>query len=159
MVFRSSKEHAVRFVLPVVRSCMPIIFLLWAARIGMTQMPGQNLPGLPSISAEQSEHGIRATMGSEVLDIVVCSDSVIHVVARANADVEQGPKPWMLDASQSCPGAPFQFAQGAKADTLKTKQLEVNFSLDRETSHSALLVARVCCARGTACLAPTSRCR
>jgi alpha-D-xyloside xylohydrolase len=37
----------------------------------------------------------------------------------------------MLDASQSCPGVPFQFAQNAKSDTLKTKQLEVTFSLGR----------------------------
>ena len=110
---------------------MPIILLLWGAHIGMAQMPGQNLPGLPPISAEQSEHGIRATMGTDVLDIVVCSDSVIHVVAKANAEVEPGQKPWMLDASQSCPGAPFQFAHDAKADTLKTRQLEVTFSLDR----------------------------
>jgi alpha-D-xyloside xylohydrolase len=94
-------------------------------------MPGQNLPGLPPISAEQSEHGIRTNMGSEVLDIVACSDSVIHVIARANAGAEQGRKPWMLDASESCPGVPFQFTHDAKTDTLKTKQLEVSFSLDR----------------------------
>jgi hypothetical protein len=104
---------------------MPIIFLLWAAHSGMAQMPGQSLPGLQPIAAEQSEHGIRATMGSEVLDIVVCSDSVIHVIAKADAAVEPGQKPWMLDASQSCPGVPFQFAQNAKSDTLKTKQLVV----------------------------------
>ena len=110
---------------------MPIIFLLWAAHSGMAQMPGQSLPGLQPIAAEQSEHGIRATMGSEVLDIVVCSDSVIHVIAKADAAVEPGQKPWMLDASQSCPGVPFQFAQNAKSDTLKTKQLEVTFSLGR----------------------------
>ena len=108
-----------------------MILLLWAANNGMAQMPGQNLPGLPSISAEQSEHGIRATMGSEVLDIVVCSDSVIHVIAKANVEAEPGQKPWMLEASQSCPGAPFQFTHNAKADSLKTKQLEVNFSLER----------------------------
>ena len=89
------------------------------------------MPGMAPISAEQSEHGIHATMGTEVLDIVVCSDSVIHVVAKANAAAEAGQKPWMLDASQSCPGAPFQFARNAKSETLKTKQLEVTFSLDR----------------------------
>jgi alpha-D-xyloside xylohydrolase len=94
-------------------------------------MPGQNLPGLPPITAEKSEHGIRATMGSEVLDIVVCSDSVIHVVARANAAVEPGQQPWMLDASQSCPGAPFQLTHDAKADTLKTNRLVVTFALER----------------------------
>ena len=131
MLSRFSEARAVRYVPPVIRFCLPMILLLWAANNGMAQMPGQNLPGLPSISAEQSEHGIRATMGSEVLDIVVCSDSVIHVIAKANVEAEPGQKPWMLDASQSCPGAPFQFTHNAKADSLKTKQLEVNFSLER----------------------------
>jgi alpha-D-xyloside xylohydrolase len=37
----------------------------------------------------------------------------------------------MLEASQSCPGAPFQFAQDAKAATLKTEKLEVSFGLER----------------------------
>jgi len=131
MVFRSSEAHAIRFALSVFRSCMPIIFLLWAAYNGFAQMSGQNLPGPPPITAEQSEHGIHATMGSELLEIVVCSDSVIHVVAKANAEAQSGKKPWMLDASQSCHGAPFQFAHDAKVDTLKTKQLEVTFALDR----------------------------
>ena len=97
---------------------MSIIFLLWAAHNCMAQMPGQNLPGLPPISAEQSEHGIRATMGSEVLNILACSDSVIHVAAKANGESETGQKPWMIDADLSCIGAPFQCAQDANADTL-----------------------------------------
>ena len=37
----------------------------------------------------------------------------------------------MLDASQSCPGAPFEFTHDARADTLKTSSLEVTFGLER----------------------------
>ena len=37
----------------------------------------------------------------------------------------------MLDASQSCAGAPFQFTQNAKSATLKTDKLEVAFGLER----------------------------
>jgi alpha-D-xyloside xylohydrolase len=130
-MLRSSIQVSLRSVPDIVIRVIPILFLFASVRGAIAQMPGQKLPGLTPISAEQSEHGIRATMGSEVLDIVVCTDSVIHVVAKANADIEAAPKPWMLDASQSCPGAAFQFAHDAKADTLKTKQLEVTFALER----------------------------
>ncbi len=37
----------------------------------------------------------------------------------------------MLDAQQACPGAPFTFAQDAKAATLKTAQLEVIVNIER----------------------------
>ena len=131
MTFRSFTLSSMRSVSNLIIHVIPVLFLSACTHGAAAQMPGQNLPGLPPISAAQSEHGIRATMGSEVLDIVVCSDSVIHVVARANADVVPGPKPWMLDQNQSCPGAPFQFAQDARAETLKTKMLEVSFSLER----------------------------
>jgi alpha-D-xyloside xylohydrolase len=131
MTFRSFTLSSMQSVRDLIIHVIPILFLSAYAHGAAAQMPGQNLPGLPPISAAKSEHGIRATMGSEVLDIVVCSDSVIHVVARANAEVVLGPKPWMLDQNQSCPGAPFQFAQDARAETLKTKMLEVSFSLGR----------------------------
>jgi len=45
---------------------------------------------------------------------------VIHVVATPEPSTPASPRPWMLDAQQSCPGAPFTFAQDAKAATLKT---------------------------------------
>ena len=131
MMTRASTLESLRSITHLAVGAIPVlVFFLGAGRAG-AQMPGQNLPGLPPISAARSDRGIRATMGSEVLDIVVCSDSVIHIVAKANAAVEPAQKPWMLDASQSCPGAPFQFAHDAKTDTIKTKQLEVAYSLDR----------------------------
>ena len=37
----------------------------------------------------------------------------------------------MLDAQQSCPGAPFTFAQDAKAASIKTAQLEVIVNIER----------------------------
>jgi len=74
---------------------------------------------------------MRATVGSEVIDITVCGDSVIHVLAKPDASAQTDPKPWMLDASQSCAGAPFQFAQDAKSATLKTDKIEVTFGIER----------------------------
>jgi alpha-D-xyloside xylohydrolase len=97
----------------------------------MSQMPGQQMPGLQLIAVQQSEHGMRATVGSEALDITVCGASVIHVVAKPDAAEKVGQHPWMLDSSQSCPGAPFEFAQDTKAATLKTEKLEVALGLAR----------------------------
>ena len=110
---------------------MLIFLLLGAAHGGMAQMPGQERPGLAPVAAQQSEHGFHATVGSEVLDVTVCGGSVIHVLAKPDAAAQPGQRPWMLDASQSCAGAPFQFAQDAKSATLKTEKLEVTFGLER----------------------------
>ncbi len=110
---RLTAPLATRFSLHSIFSSIAILFLaasFSSAQSAEAQMPGQNFPGLAPISAEQSEHGIHATMGSEVLDVVVCTDSVIHVVAKANAEVELSKKPWMLDADQSyCSGQSHPF--------------------------------------------------
>jgi len=119
------------FVLPVVRLCISILFLFWTACTGMAQMPGQNLPGLEPTTVQRSQQGMRATVGSELLDIAVCSGSVIHVLGRPDATAKSGQQPWMVDASQSCAGAPFQFAQDDKSATIRTDKIEVIFGLER----------------------------
>jgi alpha-D-xyloside xylohydrolase len=114
------------------RTAIPILFLFFAAApILIAQMPGQKAPGPPPAHVEKTNHGIRATAGSEVLEVTVCSDSVIHVVATPEPSTRASPRPWMLDALQSCPGAPFTFAQDAKAASLKTAQLEVVVNIER----------------------------
>jgi alpha-D-xyloside xylohydrolase len=111
---------------------IPVLLALFStASSAISQMPGQERPGLAPVAAQQSEHGFHATVGSEALDVTVCGDSVIHVVAKPDAAAQAAQRPWMLDASQSCAGAPFQFAQNAKSATLKTEKLEVTFGLDR----------------------------
>jgi alpha-D-xyloside xylohydrolase len=100
--------------------------------IGQGQMPGQSMPGLPAISADQTANGLRATIGSETLDITVCTDSVIHVVATPDGSAETHPRPWMLSADQSCPGGSFQFVRNHASVSLTTEKLRVDFSLDRE---------------------------
>ncbi|HKS74831.1 MAG TPA: hypothetical protein VJQ82_16620, partial [Terriglobales bacterium] len=77
----------------------------------------------------QTPHGFTARNDREVLTVTVCSDSVVHVVARtADAPETASPRPWMLDASEACPGASSQFAQTAGAATLTTSNLEVSLS-------------------------------
>ena len=94
-------------------------------------MPGQKNPDLPPVSAQQSQHGMHGTVGAEDLNVTVCTDSVIHVVAKPNPSPETTPQPWMLDQSQSCPGAQYTFAQDAKAAVIKTARIEVTLSLER----------------------------
>ena len=122
----------------ILRACrdgwelMPVLFLFFAtSSMANAQMPGQKAPGPPPAQVEQTSHGIRATAGREVLEVTVCSDSVIHVVATPEPSAPASPRPWMLDAQQSCPGAPFTFAQDAKAASLKTAQLEVIVNIER----------------------------
>jgi alpha-D-xyloside xylohydrolase len=131
MFFRPYELNAKPVVLPLVRLCFPALLLLWAAQTGVSQMPGQERPGLAPVAAQQSEHGFHATVGSEVLDVTVCGSSVIHVLAKPDTAAQAGQKPWMLDQSHSCAGAPFQFAQDARSATLKTDKLEVTFGLER----------------------------
>ena len=94
------------------------------------QMPGQKLPGQPAIHAEQTESGLRATIGREVLEVTVCGDSVIHVVARPDGAAAQHPKPWMLAENEACPGGRFTFGQSGSEATLTTPELKVAFSLE-----------------------------
>jgi len=111
---------------------MPIVVLLPAAStISDAQMPGQKAPGPPPAQVVQTSPGIRATAGSEVLEVTVCSDSVIHVVATPEPSAPASPRPWMLDAQQSCPGAPFTFIHDAEAASIKTAQLEIIVGIER----------------------------
>ena len=118
-------------LLPVVRLCLPAFLLLSVANWCVAQMPGQKRPGLAPTTAAQSPRGMRLTVGSEVLDVTVCDAWVVHILAQPDATTQTGPQPWMLDASQSCPGAPFQFTQDGKAATVKTDKIEVSFGLER----------------------------
>ena len=119
---RAVGQDAVRVVATV---------LLVSGMTGFAQMPGQKLPGLPQITVEQTEHGLRAHVGQEVVEVTVCGDAVIHVVASPEGPAPEHAKPWMLEAKEACPGAAFTFAQNNEAATVTTAQLKVGFSLGR----------------------------
>jgi len=134
MISQLSAKGLMPFVRPVASRTISISVLLalfFSAHFAIAQMSGQERAGLAPVVAQQSEHGFHATIGSEVLDVTVCGNAVIHVLAKPDAAAQIGPKPWMLDQSQSCPGAPFQFTQDAKLATLKTDSLEVSINLER----------------------------
>ena len=96
------------------------------------QMPGQKAVGPPPTEVTQTTQGLRGTSGKEVLDVTICSESVIHVVARPEQpDSEPARRPWILGAEQSCPGAPFTVVRDARSVTLKTAKVEVTLNIER----------------------------
>src|ERR1017187_5317817 len=114
MKFRFRTAAGARCMSPDFIRAIPVLLIL-SGTVGVAaQMPGQKAAGPSPAQIEQTSHGIRATAGNEVLEVTVCSDSVIHVVATPEPSAPASPRPWMLDQKQSCPGAPFTFAQDAK---------------------------------------------
>jgi alpha-D-xyloside xylohydrolase len=94
------------------------------------QMPGQTTPELPQMEIVQTPHGARASVGDETIEITVCAESVIHVVAKPNARITEEKQPWMLDAPESCPGAHFSYARDSKSAVISTGTLKLVWSLE-----------------------------
>jgi alpha-D-xyloside xylohydrolase len=95
-------------------------------------MPGQKMPGQAPIKVEQTSQGFRAAIGAETIELNVCGDATVHVVAwPQQASAPAARRPWMLDAKQSCPGAQFTFSQDGRSASVKTVKLNVSLSLFR----------------------------
>ena len=119
---------------PLFRSVGLSIFLsliIAGPCIATAQVPGQSIPTQPTAVVAQSPQGFDATIGKETLHLIVCSDSILHVITRPDGNAATHPQPWLLPADQSCKGAPFQFGKDEKSATLKTAKLTVSISLDR----------------------------
>ena len=81
------------------------------------------------LQAVQSPKGFSARNEREVLEVTVCGDSLVHVVAQpAGAPVSEAPRPWMLDPAVTCPGAASQFSQSGDLTTLTTASLAITLS-------------------------------
>ena len=91
------------------------------------------VPPLPPITVSRAGDGLMAKIGDESLQVSVCRDSVIHVVASPKSldSIRHRDQPWMLDPRQSCPGAQFQFAETGDTASLTTATVKVEFSLTR----------------------------
>jgi alpha-D-xyloside xylohydrolase len=102
------------------------------------QAPAQSRSPPPVISVAQSARGLDAVIDqdlygitdNETLHFIVCSDSIIHVIARPDGSKIEHPQPWLLPPDQSCKGAPFQFARNEKTATLKTAKLTATLDLE-----------------------------
>ncbi|HVB40637.1 MAG TPA: TIM-barrel domain-containing protein, partial [Terriglobales bacterium] len=83
----------------------------------------------PAVTVTQTATGLHATVGAESVDLTVCTDAVIHVVATPNGVPDTSSRPWMLAPSQSCPGAKFEYAINGRAATLTTALISAQLSL------------------------------
>jgi alpha-D-xyloside xylohydrolase len=111
--------------------CALAIAAVFLSRAGYSQMPGAALPALPPVTASQSAYGLHGTVGHESVDVTVCTDSMIHVVATPDRVPDRSPKPWMMPPAQSCPGTDFHYTEDKKNATLVTAKLRIEFSLER----------------------------
>lgn len=124
-------QYVAPITLSVLRSTFSVCLLTISPGVN-AQMPGQSTPALPSVRVLQVMHGIHATVGEEVVEVTVCGDALIHVVARPSSAAPAEPsQPWMLEPFKSCPGAPFTFSQDDTTATIKTGRLEVSLNLAR----------------------------
>ena len=132
MKFRITAAEAPRFVSADFIRAIPILLILSRTVRVPAQMPGQKMPGLSPVEIQKTSNGMLAKAGNETLDVTVCAESVIHVVARPEqATSGSSQRPWMLEPQQSCAGAPFTVTQDARSASLKTAKLEVTLSLER----------------------------
>jgi alpha-D-xyloside xylohydrolase len=89
-------------------------------------------PHPAAMQVSESSSGFSAHNDFETIEVTVCGDSRVHVVARAaQAPATNPQQPWMLDAAQSCPGAHFQFAESGGQATLTTSRFKVSLSRER----------------------------
>jgi alpha-D-xyloside xylohydrolase len=111
-----------------------ILTLIFVSRVffslSATAQPAANHVSRPApFQALQSSGGFTAHNDREQLEITVCSDSVLHIVARPiNSPVPAEAQPWMLPHDQICPGGKFQFSQSDTGVALATAQIAVSIS-------------------------------
>ncbi|HEY5380916.1 MAG TPA: TIM-barrel domain-containing protein [Acidobacteriaceae bacterium] len=116
---------------------LTLAFILFVAAPGQTV--AQANPSQPPVIATKSQRGFDATIGPETLHVVVCSESIVHIITRPHGGDAAHPQPWLLPAAQSCPGTEFTFVQDAKQATLSTAKLKVVLSLTRgDLSYAAV---------------------
>src|SRR5579863_8134246 len=95
---------------PFAAAVFAVFTLSGPAALGQTVIA--EYPHPAPMQVTETHDGFTARNGREMLQVTVCSDSVVHVVARpAGASDSPSPRPWMLDQAWSCPGAAFRFSQ------------------------------------------------
>lgn len=113
---------------PSTRRSASALILLAAGQVSATLAAAQSIPQRPAIIVQRSADGFVAEVGREIVRVTVCSDVVVHLVAtprEAAARSASPVEPWMLDKSVACPGAKFDFGQGADGPWLTTAKLRV----------------------------------
>src|SRR5579862_6280376 len=115
-------------------SLLSLTVSLSAAVLFTAQISAQDAadPQPGAMRIEKSSTGLIAHNDYETLELTVCGDTLIHVVARPQgASAESASRPWMLDSAQSCPGSQFQFSESGDTSTISTAKLTVTLSASR----------------------------
>ena len=113
-----------------ITSALAGIFLLTLpASNAQGQRVTGDVPHPAPMEVTRSANGLTAHNDREELEVTVCGDSRIHVVARPiGVAPSKAARPWMLEQGQACPGARFQFSQADDATTLSTARMLVLLS-------------------------------
>ncbi|MGA7340697.1 MAG: TIM-barrel domain-containing protein, partial [Terracidiphilus sp.] len=85
---------------------------------------------------QQTATGFVAELNHETVQVTVCSGSVLHIVASPGDVPAPGAspaQPWMLSDATACPGALFNFTQGAKSASLSTAKVVVTIDKNAGT--------------------------
>ena len=131
VLFRKTKMSSFGFMKFRYSQILPLFFSFACVPHGWAQLSSE-LPPQPQITVTGTAGGLSAIIGSESLHATVCSDTVIHIVAGPGEPSSASPEqPWMLPASDACPGAKFEFTNDGKSAILTTASVKVAFSLDR----------------------------
>jgi len=82
----------------------------------------------PNVLAKAKSDGFEARFDHETIRVTVCSDVTVHVVATpgdSGVEAASPEQPWMLDKAKSCPGAKFEFVEGAEDISASTAKMRV----------------------------------
>ncbi|MDR3793245.1 MAG: glycoside hydrolase family 31 protein [Terracidiphilus sp.] len=108
-------------------SCLLTLSILSPHLVGQTRTDEYPHPGPMAVT--HSETGIVATNSYESLEVTLCSQGVVHVVARPAGAVKlEQARPWMLETGIICPGTQAQFQQAGDLSALHTAGLRVELS-------------------------------
>jgi alpha-D-xyloside xylohydrolase len=125
------KSNRIRSIFHVSAYPAVAVILLMQAIAAGQEFSGE-VPVPAAMQVAQTPAGLTARNNREVLEVTVCGDSLVHVVARPlAAPVSTAARPWMLDPAVACPGAAFQFSQDGDKATLTTARVAVSLSLKR----------------------------
>ena len=113
-------------------AAIPALALLFAtATIAAAQMPGQKMPGPPPAQVEQTSHGLRATAGKEVLEVTVCADSVIHIVATPDPSAPAAAAPGCSMRENPAPVCRSLSPGTSALRSSRRRRLRVTFNIER----------------------------
>jgi hypothetical protein len=77
----------------------------------------------------QTAGGLTASNSYEKLDVMLCSEGIVHVVGRpVGATVLEQVRPWMLDSSKFCTNVRGEFQQAGDRSILRTAGITVELS-------------------------------